>query len=64
MKIERSRMYPITVLSGLIPEDEIAELVKFGVVSTRDLIEKEVKVGDKALEVAKVLYETELNEHS
>ncbi|PNV77940.1 MAG: ATPase [Thermoproteota archaeon] len=64
VKIERSRMYPITVLSGLIPEDEIAELVKFGVVSTRDLIEKEVKVGDKALEVAKVLYETELNEHS
>lgn len=55
VKIERSRMYPITMLSGMISEDEIASLVGSGVVSIRDLIEKEVKVEDEALRVAKML---------
>jgi hypothetical protein len=56
MKIEKSRMYPITVLSGLIPESEIADLIKSGFVSTRDLIERKAEVGNEAMRVIRGLY--------
>jgi hypothetical protein len=49
-------MYPITVLSGLIPESEIADLIKSGFVSTRDLIERKAEVGNEAMRVIRGLY--------
>ena len=55
VKVERSGMYPVTVLSGLIPDDEIAGLIKSGVVSTKDLIRKKVEVGGEALNIARKL---------
>ncbi|TDA42164.1 MAG: hypothetical protein DSO07_00795 [Thermoproteota archaeon] len=55
VKIEKSKMYPITVLSGLISESEIADLIKSGFVSTRDLIERKAEVGDDAMRVIRGL---------
>jgi|YelNatPaOPRAMG01_1025707.scaffolds.fasta_scaffold78273_2 hypothetical protein len=56
VKIERSKMYPITVLSGLIPESEIRDLIGAGFVSTRDLIEKGADISEDLLGVIRRLH--------
>ena len=46
--IERSGTYPITVLSGILPEEEIRRLVSSKVVTITQLVEREDMKGPVA----------------
>ncbi len=54
--IEESGTYPVTVLSGLMPEEEIRRLLSSGIVTVRQLLERGGASG-RVIEVAKGLLE-------